>query len=80
MVVDHPMQFATALALAAHWDRKGYAINLLVSRHPYWSRVDIEPFRRQFHQIHFLERPDYTWHPVRVIRWFLQILSLKRQV
>jgi hypothetical protein len=80
MVLEHPMQFSIALALAAHWRDRVSAINLLVSSHPYWKRVDIDLYRDKFDGISFMERPDYTWHPIRVIRWLRQIWSLKRRI
>ncbi len=80
MVLDHPMQFSIALALAAYWRDKVSAINLLVSSHAYWNRVDIELYKDKFHEIFFVERPDYTWHPVHIVRWLWQIWRLKRKI
>lgn len=80
MTLEHPMQFSVALALAAHWRDKVSAINLLISSHPYWKRVDIEQYRGKFDEIFFMERSDYTWHPIRIIRWLWQIWRLKRKI
>jgi len=73
------MQIATALPLATHWRKKTF-VNLLISPHPYWSRVDIESYRQFFDDIFILERPDYTCQPIRVMFWLWQIQRLKRRI
>ena len=80
IVLDHPQQFATALGIASYWDREKFIFNLLISPHPYWAKVDINLYKHQFDEIHFLERPDYTPNPIRVLKMIFQILRLKKGV
>ena len=80
MVLDHPMQFAVAMGVASYWKQQRYAINLLVSPHPYWGKVDINRYKAHFNDVFFMERPDYTWHPLSVIRTIYQIWRLKRRL
>ncbi|MFC1965155.1 hypothetical protein ACFLWG_04060 [Chloroflexota bacterium] len=80
IVLDHPMQFATALAIASHWGREDFVLNLLISPHPYWRKVDINLYRYQFDEVIYLERPDYTWHPIRALQMILRIWRLKRRI
>lgn len=80
LVLDHPQQFAIALGIVSHGGREKFIFNLLISPHSYWSKVDINLYKHQFDKIHFLERPDYTWHPIRVLRMIFQILRLKKKI
>jgi len=41
MVLGHPLEFLTALAIASYWGREKYALNSLISRHPYCRKVDM---------------------------------------
>jgi len=64
MVLDHPMELATALTMASYWGREKFALNLLISRHPYWRKVDMNLYQDQFDEIIFLDRPEYVPNPI----------------
>lgn len=80
IVLDHPQQFATALGIATYLGREKFIFNLLISPHPYWKKVDINLYKHQFDEIHFLERPDYTPNPINVLRMIFQIIRLKKRI
>jgi hypothetical protein len=80
LVVDHPMYFAIALAMISYWGKEKYSFNLLISTHEYWERVDINLYKHLFDEIHYLGRPDYTSHPVRVLHMIFQIQRLKKKI
>ncbi|MFC1920727.1 hypothetical protein ACFLYQ_03270 [Chloroflexota bacterium] len=80
MVVDHPQQFAIALGIIAGLKNAGFVFNLIISPHGYWQRVDIDRYRDRFESIHIFERPDYTAHPVRLLRMIFQIFRLKKEI
>lgn len=65
MVLNHPQELATALALASYWGREKFTINLIIARHHYWSKVDINLYKHQFDEIFFFPRPDYVSSPFR---------------
>lgn len=64
MVLNHPQELATALNMASHWGREKYNLNLVISRHPYWQKIDMREYEHQFDSIIFLERPDYVPAPM----------------
>lgn len=78
IVLDHPQQFAIALGIVSHWSREKFIFNLLISSHSYWTKVDINLYKHQFDEIHFLERPDYaSSHVPQIIS---QIQRLKKRI
>lgn len=80
IVLDHPQQFATALGLVSYWRRRKFIINLIISPHTYWAKVDIDRYRNQFDNIHFFERPDYTCNPIKLLFMVYQIFRLRRKI
>jgi len=49
--------------MASHWGREKFVINLLISRHPYWRKIEMSQYEHQFDDIVFLDRPDYVPSP-----------------
>lgn len=80
IVLDHPMQLATALDIASHWGREKFILNLLISPHSYWQKVDISPYKAQFDEVIFLDRPDYIPNPIPEPLKIFKILCQKKKV
>ena len=74
MILNNPTGMVTALAMASHWGREKFVLNLLISRHPYWQKIDITPYEDQFDKIVFLDHIDYVPGPFpkprRILRSF----------
>jgi len=78
MVLDHSNRLATALAMASHWDRQRFTFNLLIARHPYWRRVDINLYKHLFDEIIFVARPDYIPNPFSKLITALKLLRQRK--
>jgi len=80
MIIDHPQQMAIALGITDGLSAADYAFNLLISPHPYWNRVDINTYRERFSRVIRLERPEYSWNPLRNFGNILMINRLKARI
>jgi len=80
MILDHPHQLAIALPLASYW-RPDFIVNLLISPHPYWRKINLDDYACQFDQIvRFQKRPDYASTLGGSLRQISEILQIKKQV
>ena len=80
MVIDHPQQFALALAIRSYFGREMFVVNLIISKHPYWDYVDISLYNNIFDNIVIFYRPDYTTNIYVFIKNFFSIVKLKREI
>lgn len=80
IILDHPQQFATALGIVSYLKRGDFFLSLLISPHTYWAKVDINLYNHLFDNIYFLDRPDYSWNPIKVPSTIFKIFRLKRKI
>jgi hypothetical protein len=60
IVVDHPQQLATAIAVSRICCKNfGAKSNLIVSKHAYWRRLNFREYKNEFGQVHWFERLFY---------------------
>lgn len=58
IIVDHPQQLITALAIFKCLDQK-VKVNLLISKHEYWKKYNLNKYLHFFSKVFWFERYDY---------------------
>lgn len=60
IVVDHPQQLAIAIYVSRSIKQiLGYKSNLVISKHAYWKKLNVDKYRKEFAKIREFERLDY---------------------
>jgi hypothetical protein len=79
-IVDHPNQLAIILPILEYWKDEGLNFNLIISHHPYWNKIDLNPYKNRFNKIIILPRPDYTKTPLGFIHTIWKIIQVKKEI
>lgn len=77
IILDHPWQLMLALSIRSA-SPDNFKYGLIISRHKYWSHIDIEKYRGFFEQIFFFEEPIHV-HSFRQMLQFLRQCKHLRQ-
>lgn len=78
IIIGHPMQLPLAAGIAKNYAEK-FEFHLLVSRHKYWSKVDLNSYPEVFTTTTFFP-PVYYAHGLRALyRAYRNLLELKKR-
>src|SRR4030042_7058118 len=87
-IVDHPQQLAIAISISRYIKTKNLGKSiLLVSKHEYWKRVEIDDYKKFFSKIILFQRADFPPPTMSKLKQilaslllFFQLLLLKIKV
>lgn len=76
VIIDHPLQIPYALSIARFCKLKKIKVNLIVSKHEYWEKVDKIKVENKFSNVKYFKRFNYPPHNMNVVKQFLAAIIL----
>lgn len=78
IIMEHPNELILAICLAAYFKKEKFVVNLLISLHGYWNKVDLSKYQKYFNKISKYKRIDYA--SFRILQEILNIFCVRRQI